>query len=141
MSSKDINMEECTSVDAGSLFKPLTEDNTPSTNVVVTITTVSDSPTHCGTQGHYHEDDSFDRLLPTFSPEGSMSASMTGMEGVDNDPVIPCRPNSPLLQAVQQAVESLNPIEDFEILDQIGSGFYAEVFKVRFIGSRVCTYT
>lgn len=40
-------------------------------------------------------------------------------------------PSSPLLVAVRNAVDSLSQYNDFEILEQIGSGFYAEVFKVR----------
>lgn len=39
-------------------------------------------------------------------------------------------PNSPLLTAMREAVDSINQYEDFEILEKIGAGFYAEVFKV-----------
>lgn len=40
-------------------------------------------------------------------------------------------PSSPLLTAMREAVDSINQYEDFEILEKIGAGFYAEVFKVR----------
>ena len=39
-------------------------------------------------------------------------------------------PSSPLLTAVREAVDSINQYEDFEILEKIGAGFFAEVFKV-----------
>ena len=39
-------------------------------------------------------------------------------------------PNSPLLTAVREAVDSINQYEDFEILEKIGAGFFADVFKV-----------
>lgn len=39
-------------------------------------------------------------------------------------------PSSPLLVAMRTAVDSLNQYEDFVILEQIGAGFFAEVFKV-----------
>lgn len=39
-------------------------------------------------------------------------------------------PSSPLLVAMRTAVDSLNQYEDFEILEEIGAGFFAQVFKV-----------
>lgn len=39
-------------------------------------------------------------------------------------------PTSPLLIAMRSAVDSLNKYEDFKILEMIGVGFFAEVFKV-----------
>ena len=45
-------------------------------------------------------------------------------------PFSPLRPSSPLLSVLREAVESLSCIEDFEKLEMIGSGFFAEVFKV-----------
>lgn len=43
----------------------------------------------------------------------------------------PVRPSSPLLSVLREAVDSLSSIEDFEKLALIGSGFFAEVYKVR----------
>lgn len=40
-------------------------------------------------------------------------------------------PSSPLLTAMREAVDSINQYEDFEILEEIGAGFFADVFKVR----------
>ena len=40
-------------------------------------------------------------------------------------------PSSPLLVAVRTAVDSLSQYNDFDVLEKIGSGFYAEVYKVR----------
>lgn len=39
-------------------------------------------------------------------------------------------PSSPLLVAMRTAVESLNQYDDFEILEEIGAGFFAVVYKV-----------
>ena len=39
-------------------------------------------------------------------------------------------PSSPLLAAMREAVDSINQYEDFEIFEQIGAGFFAEVYKV-----------
>ena len=39
-------------------------------------------------------------------------------------------PSSPLLTAVREAVDSINQYEDFEILEKIGAGFFADVYKV-----------
>lgn len=50
--------------------------------------------------------------------------------------MIPHCPSSPLLVAVRDAVDSLSQYSDFEILEKIGAGFFAEVFKVREEGER-----
>ena len=39
-------------------------------------------------------------------------------------------PSSPMLTALRDAVSSLNRMEDFEIIEEIGEGFYAKVYKV-----------
>ena len=39
-------------------------------------------------------------------------------------------PSSPLLTALREAVDSVSQYEDFVILEKIGAGFFAEVFKV-----------
>ena len=39
-------------------------------------------------------------------------------------------PSSPMLMALRDAVSSLNRMEDFEIIEEIGEGFYAKVYKV-----------
>ena len=49
---------------------------------------------------------------------------------VDEEFAYKC-PSSPLLVAVRTAVDSLSQYNDFDILEKIGSGFYAEVHKVR----------
>ena len=49
----------------------------------------------------------------------------------NNDHVVFNPPSSPLLVAMRTAVDSLNQYEDFEILEEIGAGFFAKVFKVR----------
>ncbi len=47
-------------------------------------------------------------------------------------------PSSPLLVAMRNAVDSLNKYEDFKILEKIGAGFFAEVFKVNIINYTGC---
>lgn len=37
---------------------------------------------------------------------------------------------SPLLSALRDAVSSVHNLEDYEIVEKIGAGFFAEVFKV-----------
>lgn len=39
-------------------------------------------------------------------------------------------PSSPMIMALRDAVSSLNRMEDFEIIENIGEGFYAKVYKV-----------
>ena len=40
-------------------------------------------------------------------------------------------PSSPLCSAVRDAVDSLSQYDDFDVLEQIGTGFFADVYKVR----------
>lgn len=56
--------------------------------------------------------------------------SVTPPPGPGDDDFIHKCPSSPLLVAVRTAVDSLSQYNDFDILEKIGSGFYAEVFKV-----------
>lgn len=42
-------------------------------------------------------------------------------------------PSSPMLMALRDAVSSLSRMEDFEIIEEIGEGFYAKVYKVSLI--------
>ena len=60
-------------------------------------------------------------------------------DSIDGDHMVFQPPNSPLLVAMRTAVDSLNQYDDFDILDEIGSGFFAEVFKVSrlYLGSTV----
>lgn len=39
-------------------------------------------------------------------------------------------PSSPLLTALRDAVSSVHRMDDFEIIQEIGEGFYAKVYKV-----------
>ena len=41
-------------------------------------------------------------------------------------------PSSPMMAAMREAVDSITQYEDFEIVENIGAGFYADVFKVRY---------
>lgn len=54
--------------------------------------------------------------------------SVASQDSVDGATFPP--PSSPLLVAMRTAVDSLNQYEDFEILEEIGAGFFAQVFKV-----------
>ena len=58
----------------------------------------------------------------------SASTSLLGLHRSDSVTLNP--PSSPLLMAVRRAVDSLNQYDDFDIIEEIGSGFFADVFKV-----------
>lgn len=68
------------------------------------------------------------RYKQNFSPHHSKSVSPP--HNLDEDRVSFQPPNSPLLVAMRTAVDSLNQYEDFDIVEEIGAGFYADVFKV-----------
>ena len=36
-----------------------------------------------------------------------------------------------MLSAIREAVDSVSNMEDFETIEKIGAGFFAEVFKVK----------
>ena len=95
----------------------------PTNHVHTSILELSESPKRVSQiKNHkYIYSDSRSRLSAT-PPPGSG----------DEDLAYKC-PSSPLLVAVRTAVDSLSQYNDFEILEKIGSGFYAEVFKVRYI--------
>ena len=59
-----------------------------------------------------------------------IKASFKLMENADIDVIKP--PSSPMLTAMREAVDSITKYEDFEIVEKIGAGFYADVFKVRY---------
>ena len=82
---------------------------------------LSESPKRFGHQSRYYDHIYYDThgRLSASPPPGS----------ADDDFAYRC-PSSPLLVAVRTAVDSLSQYNDFEILEKIGSGFYAEVFKV-----------
>lgn len=69
---------------------------------------------------------SFDHMY--YDSHGRLSATPPP-GSVDEEFIYKC-PSSPLLVAVRTAVDSLSQYNDFDILEKIGSGFYAEVFKV-----------
>lgn len=65
------------------------------------------------------------------TPPTSRLSVGTPQDSVDGDHAPFQTPSSPLLVAMRTAVDSLNQYEDFEILEEIGAGFFAQVFKVR----------
>lgn len=60
----------------------------------------------------------------------SCKSRLASSHDSDSEPVMFHPPSSPLLVAMRTAVDSLNQYEDFEILEEIGAGFFAKVFKV-----------
>ena len=104
----------------------------------VPISDLSSSPKRYGLLRSSRVEEVVDDYVDGFSNEDidefetknvGMSSSMPNI--VDMDPRDnPHPPSSPLLLAVKNAVDSLNQYEDFEILDEIGEGYFAEVFKV-----------
>ena len=109
----------------------------PVINVSKSITChTASKPTHMSTQSVFELSESPKRFgLPSkgydhmYFDRGRLSASPPPGSS-DEEFAYRC-PSSPLLVAVRNAVDSLSQYNDFEILEQIGSGFYAEVFKVR----------
>lgn len=99
-------------------------------NDFVSITELSESPKRYGFHSNHCVDDDVDGFMTNAPHDVVMSASMMGLVGVDKNHVTLNPPNSPLLLAVRTAVDSLNQYEDFDILEEIGSGFFADVFKV-----------
>ena len=90
----------------------------------MSILELSESPKRV-TQINEHEYDKYS------DSHGRLSATPS-LGSTDEELVYKC-PSSPLLVAVRTAVDSLSQYDDFDILEKIGSGFYAEVFKVRCI--------
>ena len=88
------------------------------------ISELSQSPEHLGRQC-FHGDAVDRRRLLSVSPSHSERETSPD-EGI----TIHNCPSSPLLVAMRNAVDSLNKYEDFKILEKIGAGFFAEVFKV-----------
>lgn len=84
----------------------------------VTITELAESPQRYG-------------LGLVKSPDSRLSVSPShDLYNSDEDHMV-FPPSSPMLVAIRTAVDSLNQYEDFEILEEIGAGFFAQVFKVR----------
>lgn len=86
------------------------------------IDQLSGSPKRVGNHHYYRNRDNQSELLDPTPP-------LSPTENIDTG-LISC-PSSPLLVAMRDAVDSLNKYEDFKILEKIGAGFFAEVYKVR----------
>ena len=86
-----------------------------------TINQLSQSPKRVG---FYRNRDSRSTSLSVSPPCISPSASDDDLRTHHN-----C-PSSPLLVAMRDAVDSLNKYEDFKIIEKIGAGFFADVYKV-----------
>ncbi len=87
------------------------------------VNQLSESPKRVGNHCYYsNSDDQSDSLAA--SPKHSH---------LQDDPRLHNTPSSPLLVAMRNAVDSLNKYEDFKILEKIGAGFFAEVFRVSMI--------
>jgi len=72
------------------------------------------------------------KALPKLScekgPDDSIEASLPMIKELSPNYMTP--PSSPMITALRDAVSSLNRMEDFEIIESIGEGFYAKVYKV-----------
>ena len=76
------------------------------------------------------------KALPKLSCE--MPPISTDLPAIrEHSPYHMTPPSSPMLTAVRNAVSSLNRMEDFEIIEEIGEGFYAKVYKVNGICEHV----
>lgn len=85
----------------------------------ISIKEMSESPHRLGEVHYIHK----------ASPPPSKLSATLSVDSTDGMAFFP--PSSPLLVAMRNAVDSLNQYEDFEILEEIGAGFFAQVFKVR----------
>ena len=90
-----------------------------------TINQLSQSPKHVGRHRYFKNKDSRANSLSTSPPLHMTPSASEDDLGIHN-----C-PSSPLLVAMRDAVDSLNKYEDFKILEKIGAGFFAEVYKVK----------
>ncbi len=84
------------------------------------------SPQHYGGPGTRERE----RSIEKSGSLDRLSVSPAGRDSGGEDEGIHISPSSPLLTAVREAVDSLSQYQDFEILEKIGAGFFAEVFKV-----------
>ena len=89
----------------------------------INITDLSSSPQHFRRFG------SRENGLEKSSSLDRLSVSPVSKEFVDEESGH-VSPKSPLLSAMREAVDSLSQYQDFEVLEKIGAGFFAEVFKV-----------
>ncbi len=97
---------------------------------LVSISELVESPRRYGLRRSKHvvEGDT-DGLGPS-SYSLNESPQFLGLRNSSDDNLLLNPPSSPLLMAVKKAVDSLNQYEDFDIIEEIGSGFFADVFKV-----------
>ena len=70
------------------------------------------------------------KALPNLSCETQPNNGITDLPAIKEANYM-TPPSSPMLMALRDAVSSLNRIEDFDIIEEIGEGFYAKVYKVR----------
>ena len=96
----------------------------------VAISELSQSPKHYGLRRSQHVEEETDESQHSPSLNGGTNVSLMTLRNGSNESLIFNHPSSPLLMAVKKAVDSLNQYEDFEIIEEIGSGYFADVFKV-----------
>lgn len=126
--SRKITLEELTKIEpileaSQPITIPCQPRSEPNNHMPIPILELSESPKRVSqiNEHEYMYSDSRGRLSATPS-----------LGSTDEDVAHKC-PSSPLLVALRTAVDSLSQYDDFDTLEKIGSGFYAEVFKVRFI--------
>ena len=116
--AEDHEVEDCSFADTAVKSRPITLQRIRSEeSECISIRDLSESPQRVGPcRAHKGEDAS--RL------------SIGSFHDSDVDHMTFQPPSSPLLVAMRTAVESLNQYDDFEILEEIGAGFFAVVYKV-----------
>ncbi|KAL5487189.1 hypothetical protein EMCRGX_G019763 [Ephydatia muelleri] len=99
---------------------------------------------------HIQCEETIPSIEPITSPRGISSSSVGPVEVPDlssspyrigasfklrdnTDISVIKSPSSPMLTAMREAVDSITQYEDFEVVEKIGAGFYADVFKVRYV--------
>jgi hypothetical protein len=120
-----LTIEDCGYVDTKRGSRPITLQRLKNEDTeCISIQELSGSPHRYGVKFGVRKPEPTENLMSRLSVVSASS--------VDSDSEHPTfqPPSSPLLVAMRTAVDSLNQYEDFEILDEIGAGFFAQVFKV-----------
>lgn len=113
-------IEDCGYADVREKSRPITLQRIRSEERdCISIRELSESPQRYGMKSFQKPEVPISRLSVTLSQD------------LDGEHTTFQPPSSPLLVAMRTAVDSLNQYEDFEILEEIGAGFFAQVFKVR----------
>ena len=125
-----LTIQDCGYVDMKHGSRPITLQRIKDerSDCMISIQELSESPHRYGVRFGVHKSTDI-----AHRPENSTSRLSVASQDSDGEHLTFQPPSSPLLVAMRTAVDSLNQYEDFEILEEIGAGFFAQVFKVSFL--------